>query len=201
MADHDRYGGAEHGSRGRGSERDRDFERDRERGGAFFGSGRGGYDRDEGGGAFEARSDSHRDRGDRDERRRGRGDSGYGYDDRHEGLPISETGRLIASNKVEGTPVYGRGGDRLGTIYNFMVDKYSGQVEYAVMSFGGFLGMRQRYYPLPWRILSYDTRQGGYRIDMSHKDMERAPSFSRDDEPRFSRDYGRRVNDWYGLNH
>ncbi|HEV2866024.1 MAG TPA: PRC-barrel domain-containing protein [Allosphingosinicella sp.] len=114
-------------------------------------------------------------------------------------MPVNETGRLIASNKVEGTAVYGRRGDRLGTIYNFMVDKYSGQVEYAVMSYGGFLGMGQRYYPLPWRILSYDTRQGGYRIDMSERDLERAPSFGRDDEPRFSRDYGRRVNDWYGV--
>ena len=114
-------------------------------------------------------------------------------------MPIDETSRLIASNKVEGTPVYGRGGERLGTIYNFMADKYSGQIEYAVMRYGGFLGLGQRYYPLPWRILSYDTHAGGYRIEMSHRDLERAPSFDRDDEPRFSRDYGERVNNWYGL--
>ena len=116
-------------------------------------------------------------------------------------VPTDETDRLIASNKVEGTVVFGRNGDRLGTIYNFMVDKFSGQVEYAVMSYGGFLGLGQRYYPLPWRILSYDTDAGGYRIDMSHRDFERAPSFGRDDEPRFSRDYGRRVNNWYGLDY
>nr|WP_284734669.1 PRC-barrel domain-containing protein [Sphingosinicella terrae] len=116
-------------------------------------------------------------------------------------MPVDETSRLIASNKVEGTAVYGRGGDRLGTIYNFMVDKHSGQVEYAVMGYGGFLGMGQRYYPLPWRILSYDTRAGGYRIEMSHRDLERAPSFTRDEEPRFNRDYGRRVHNWYGLDY
>ena len=80
-----------------------------------------------------------------------------------------------------------------------MVDKFSGQVEYAVMSYGGFLGMGQRYYPLPWRILTYDPREGGYRIGLTHRDMERAPSFGRDDEPRFNRDYGRRVHSWYGL--
>jgi hypothetical protein len=125
----------------------------------------------------------------------------YGYDDRHKGLPIDETERLIASNKVEGTPVYGREGERLGSIYNFMVDKYSGQVEYAVMGYGGFLGMGQRYYPVPWRILSYDTREGGYRVDMDYRDLERAPSFGRDDEPRFNRDYGRRVHSWYGLDY
>jgi PRC-barrel domain len=175
-------------------ERDR-YRRDEGRGG-FFGSGRGDGDRDErsrfGGGRLSEAD------------RRSRGwerEESFGYDDYHQGLPIDETSRLIASNKVEGTPVYGRGGDRLGTIYNFMVDKRSGQVEYAVMRYGGFLGLGQRYYPLPWRILSFDTREGGYRIDMSHRDLERAPSFGRDDEPSFSRDYGRRVNNWYGLDY
>nr|WP_243450983.1 PRC-barrel domain-containing protein [Sphingosinicella sp. CPCC 101087] len=114
---------------------------------------------------------------------------------------MDETSRLIASNKVEGTPVYGREGERLGTIYNFMVDKITGQVEYAVMSYGGFLGLGQRYFPLPWRMLDYDTREGGYRIDMVDRDLERAPSFTRESEPRFSREYSRRVHDYYGLNY
>ena len=56
-------------------------------------------------------------------------------------VATDETDRLIASNKVEGTAVYNRQGERLGEVYNFMVDKYSGQVAYAVMSFGGFLGI------------------------------------------------------------
>lgn len=125
----------------------------------------------------------------------------YGRDDRHEGLPIEETSRLIASNKVEGTPVYSRDRQRLGTIYNFMVDKISGQVEYAVMRYGGFLGMGQRYYPLPWRVLTYHRDAGGYVIDMLARDFEDAPSFDRDDEPEFDRAYGRRVHGWYGLDY
>jgi len=128
-------------------------------------------------------------------------DRGYGYDDRHDGLPIDETSRLIASNKVEGTPVYSRDRHRLGTIYNFMVDKVSGQVEYAVLRYGGFLGMGQRYYPLPWRVLTYHRDAGGYVIDMLARDFEDAPSFDRDDEPEFDRDYGRRVHSWYGLDY
>jgi len=214
MADFGRYGDAEYRDR----QRDRDFARDRDdrrdfdrddersrRHGLF---GRDGDDRDD----RDRRDDRGRDRGffgdtssaavgprSRDIRDRDRDDARFGSDDDHRGLPIDETGRLIASNKVEGTSVFGRGGERLGTIYNFMVDKYSGQVEYAVMRYGGFLGMGQRFYPLPWRILSYDTSEGGYRIELSDRDMERAPSFGRDDEPRFSRDYGRRVNNWYGL--
>jgi len=125
----------------------------------------------------------------------------YGRDDRSRGLPIDETDRLIASNKVEGTAVYGLDGDRLGSIYNFMVDKHSGKVEYAVMTYGGFLGMGTRYYPLPWKLLKYDTRMGGYRVEMTHRDLERAPSFDRSSEPRFDTAYGERVHGWYGLNY
>jgi sporulation protein YlmC with PRC-barrel domain len=70
---------------------------------------------------------------------------------------IDETDRLIASNKVEGTAVYNRRGEKLGSVYNFMVDKRSGKVEYAIMSFGGFLGMGDSYHPLPWNVLTSDT--------------------------------------------
>ena len=58
-----------------------------------------------------------------------------------EGVNTDETDRLIASDKVEGTAVYNRDGDRLGSVRNVMINKYSGQVAYAVMSFGGFLGI------------------------------------------------------------
>jgi hypothetical protein len=188
MAYHDRYGDADYAAR------DRD---ETGRRSSMFGT-PDWADRGDWRHARSSRSSAADRRG-----RAGRGwdrdEAYYGYDDYHRGLPIDETGRLIASNKVEGTPVYGRRGERLGSIYNFMVDKRSGQVEYAVMAYGGFLGLGQRYFPLPWRILDYDTGEGGYRIDMSDRDLERAPSFSRHDEPSFSREYGRRVNDWYGL--
>jgi len=78
-----------------------------------------------------------------------------------EGVAVNETDRLIASDKVEGTAVYNRAGESIGSIYNLMIDKRSGQVEYAVMSFGGFLGIGERYHPMPWKALDYDMRQGG----------------------------------------
>lgn len=186
---------------------DRD-DRDRGgRGGGIFGLGgsrerwrdedRGGGRDDRGGSRFD---------GGRDEERGGarwgrESDRGYGPDDHRGGLPTDETGHLIASNKVEGTAVYGRDGERLGSIYNFMVDKFSGKVEYAVMIYGGFMGLGERYYPLPWRTLSYDTRAGGYRIEMSRNDLKSAPSFDRDTEPRFDRHYGSRVHEHYGLSY
>jgi sporulation protein YlmC with PRC-barrel domain len=106
---------------------------------------------------------------------------------------IEETTRLIASNKVEGNAVYNLAGDRLGSIYNFMVDKRSGQVEYAVLSFGGFLGIGNDYYPLPWEVLTYDTDQGGYSVNIDKALLEKAPRYSDTEEPAFDRDYGRQV--------
>src|SRR3546814_18000487 len=82
-----------------------------------------------------------------------------------------------------------------------MVDKVSGHVEYAVMAYGGFLRMGERYFPLPWQTLDYDTRRGGYRIDMTERDLERAPSFDRNSEPSFNRRYGSRVSSHYGLDY
>lgn len=72
-----------------------------------------------------------------------------------------ETDRLISSDKVDGTTVYNRNGDNLGTIDHLMIDKFEGQVEYAVMSTGGFLGIGESYSPVPWHSLTYDVNMGG----------------------------------------
>jgi sporulation protein YlmC with PRC-barrel domain len=173
------------GARGGWQDEDRDDHRSRERGGRFDRDDHQRRDREERGRGGEYREDR---------------DRGYGSDDHNRGLPMDETSHLIASNKVEGTAVYGGDGRRLGSIHNFMVDKLTGRVEYAVMSYStGFLGMGSRYYPLPWRTLSYDKRVGGYRIDLTERDLRDAPSFDRESEPRFDRNYGSRVHDYYGL--
>ena len=117
-----------------------------------------------------------------------------------DGTAIEETDRLIASDKVEGTAVYNRQGERLGTVHNFMVDKSTGQVAYAVMSFGGFLGMGESYHPLPWRVLNYDTRQGGFVIDLDRSRLEKAPSYMASNVPNWSdRTYGSRTDEFYGV--
>lgn len=109
-----------------------------------------------------------------------------------------ETERLIASSKVEGTAVYNRGGEKLGTIHNFMVDKRSGHAEYAVLNFGGLFSMNERYYPLPWDSLEYDTSKGGYVVDLSKDQLEGAPSYERGSEPRFDREYDDRLRGHWG---
>jgi hypothetical protein len=116
-----------------------------------------------------------------------------------DGVAVNETDRLISSDKVEGTSVYNRAGESLGSVYTLMIDKYSGQVSYAVMSFGGFLGIGERYHPLPWKALTYDTGQGGYVVDVSREQLERAPSYARDETPWDQPGYGRSVHDYYGM--
>jgi hypothetical protein len=116
------------------------------------------------------------------------------------GDPVAtdETDRLIASDKVEGTAVYNRAGERLGDVYNFMVDKYSGRVAYAVMSFGGFLGIGENYHPLPWKVLIYDTGLGGYVVDLDEETLRGAPMFGRSEVPKWgSRDWDTRIHDYY----
>ena len=83
-------------------------------------------------------------------------------------LQTDENIRLISSTKVEGTPVVGRDGAKLGRIESFMVDKYSGRVAYAVLSFGGTLGMGESLFPLPWSYLTYDVDQdANYRRNLA----------------------------------
>ena len=117
-------------------------------------------------------------------------------------VATDETNRLIASDKVEGTAVYNRQGERLGDVYNLMIDKYSGQVAYAVMSFGSFLGMGGSYHPLPWKVLDYDTARGGYVVDLDKEKLKGAPSFSRDQSPEWGNpEWDARVREYYDVRH
>jgi sporulation protein YlmC with PRC-barrel domain len=111
---------------------------------------------------------------------------------------VDETDRLISSEKVDGTAVYNRDGDRLGTVDHLMIDKFTGQVEYAVMSFGGFLGMGESYNPVPWKSLTYDVNLGGYLIDTDRSRLESAPRYTTSNQPNWSdRAYTERVNDYW----
>lgn len=116
-------------------------------------------------------------------------------------VATDETDRLIASNKVEGTAVYDAQGNKLGSVYNFMVDKRSGKAEYAVMSFGGFLGIGDEYHPLPWDQLSYDTDKGGYVVNLTKDQLENGPSYRGGEEPTYNRAYGEEVYGYYGSNY
>jgi hypothetical protein len=109
-----------------------------------------------------------------------------------------ETDRLISSEKVEGTTVYNRAGDNLGSIDHLMIDKFTGQVEYAVMSTGGFLGIGESYSPVPWDSLVYDVNLGGYVMDADRARLEKAPRFTPNAQPNWSdRSYAERVDEYW----
>ncbi len=116
-------------------------------------------------------------------------------------IATDETNRLIASNNVEGTTVYNAQREKLGSIYNFMVEKRSGKVEYAVLQFGGLFGLGSDYYPLPWDVRTYDTDQGGYVVNLDKSVLEQAPRYAGDSEPAFDRNYGREVYGHYGVDY
>lgn len=111
---------------------------------------------------------------------------------------VSETRNLIGSDEVEGTEVRNPQGEKLGTIERVMIDKITGQVAYAVMSFGGFLGMGEKYHPLPWDVLDYDVNQEAYVVNLNKDVLENAPTITEPNDPRV-RDtgFGAQVTDYY----
>ena len=104
-----------------------------------------------------------------------------------EGVEVASLAGLRAAFKKE------------GTVTSFMVGKRNGRVQYAVLSFGGLFGMGEKFYPLPWDTLTYDTDKGGYMVDIDKDRLEGAPSYDRGNEPTYDRAYGERVYGHYGL--
>lgn len=102
-------------------------------------------------------------------------------DPRHHARPTTKdmtaptTGHLIAGGKVAGTEVYSLDGEHIGRIEDVMLDKPTGRVAYAVLSFGGFLGLGSKHYPLPWEMLRYDSSLGGYVVKLNKARLDRAP--------------------------
>lgn len=88
------------------------------------------------------------------------------------------SGHLIAAKQVQGTTVFNMALEKLGAVEDVMIDKATGRIAYAVLSFGGFLGIGDRYYPLPWEKLNYSTEMGGYVVDVDREVLEGAPSYT-----------------------
>jgi hypothetical protein len=107
-----------------------------------------------------------------------------------------ETYSLIGSDKVEGTAVYRSDGERFGRIERVMIDKINGKVAYAIMSFGGFMGIGEDYYPLPWSLLTYNPRLEGYEVNISEQQLKGAPKYSAHETWDWVR-RGKFVDDYY----
>jgi hypothetical protein len=92
--------------------------------------------------------------------------------------------QLISSRRVEGTPVYNRSDQRLGSIHSVMIDKKNGKVAYAVLSFGGIFGLGEQVHPVPWEVLSYDVDLDAYVVDLTREQLENAPTLRLDQADR-----------------
>ena len=109
-----------------------------------------------------------------------------------------ETARLIASAKVEGTAVRRSNGDKLGMIQRVMIDKRSGKVAYAVMTFGGFLGIGDEHRALPWNVLRYNEGLDAYELDVTENQLRNAPVLVTGWDPgEIGRDWERNIHDYY----
>lgn len=83
---------------------------------------------------------------------------------------------LIPADRVNGTDVYNKAGEKLGKIEDVAIDKVSGEVAYAILSFGGLLGLGAKYHPVPWRLLTYDADKRAYVVPMDKDALEKAPN-------------------------
>lgn len=103
---------------------------------------------------------------------------------------------LVSAAEVTGTAVYGADDSHVGSIDRVMIDKQSGKVAYAVMSFGGILGMGGDERPVPWETLTYETSLGGFRTSITEAQLGTAPKAetdwheNRDWETRTYQNYG-----------
>ncbi|QEX16789.1 photosystem reaction center subunit H [Hypericibacter terrae] len=113
-------------------------------------------------------------------------------------LEQRETYSLIGANKVNGTHIYNPKGDHLGEVDEIMIDKLSGKVAYAVATFGGFLGLGQSRYALPWSVLSYDTGKSGYVVALDAEKLKKAPRFE-NESTLADREWGKSLHDYYGI--
>ena len=116
-----------------------------------------------------------------------------------EELKRDETGRLISADKVKGTPVHNPEGESLGTIENIMIDKPSGTVAYAVLAFGGILGMGKDRRALPWDVLEYDTEEGAYVIAVDADLLKNGPAYDETDTDWDDPAWGQKVDSYYDV--
>lgn len=102
-------------------------------------------------------------------------------------------GESIRSSRVTGTAVYGPDKQKIGTVEDLVIGKRDGQVRYAILGVGGFLGMGEDHHTLPWNQLDFDTDLGGYLVTVTKDQLMNAPTNARGTEP----DYDR-VDSYYG---
>ncbi len=91
----------------------------------------------------------------------------------------AEISTFIAADRVQGAAIYNTTGDKLGLIDDIVINKKTGDIAYAIISTGGFLGLGSRYHPLPWSMLNYDSKLEGYVVPVEPAQLEITPAYGR----------------------
>ena len=107
--------------------------------------------------------------------------------------------RLVIAALKTKLKAYGRDGKELGTVEQFVTDMFSGHTQYAVLSLGGFLGLGQKYHPVPFSYLRVSTDGAGYIVDVDKTLIDGSPSYRNDDAPVFDGAYGQRIKSYYSV--
>jgi sporulation protein YlmC with PRC-barrel domain len=110
-----------------------------------------------------------------DQANRDRDKEVYGYWEQLAPVQEGHTSPFITSDKVEGMPVYDVHGKRIGKVERLMIDKLTGRIAYAILSFGGFLGIGKDHYPIPWSMLTYNEKPDGFQLDITEEELKNAP--------------------------
>lgn len=84
----------------------------------------------------------------------------------------------IRAKKVIGTAVKDQGGKKIGEIEDVVLDKTSNNIMFAAVSFGGFLGVNEKYHPIPWSMLTYDKDESSYVVNVTKEQLQAAPADS-----------------------
>ena len=105
---------------------------------------------------------------------------------------------MIGSDRVEGTDVFGRNGDKIGTVRRILIEKRSGQARDVEIAVGSFLGMGGDLHSLPWEKFNYDTELGGYKLNDTEDELRDAPTYQEaDNDKPYDRDYQREVYSYW----
>ncbi len=106
---------------------------------------------------------------------------------------------LMGADTLIGNNVYNGKSENLGDIKEIMLDMRTGRVSYAVLEFGGFLGMGSKLFAVPWSVLKLDTVEKRFIFDVSKESLENAPGFEKDDWPNMADPaWEKGIHDYYG---
>jgi len=112
---------------------------------------------------------------------------------------VAERPRVLSSSTLSGDPVRNVQGEDLGKIEDFMIDLESGRIAYAVLSFGGVLGIGDKLFAVPWKAMTVDTDRHCFVLNVPKERLKDAPGFDKDNWPDITNiEWGTQVNSFYG---